>query len=53
MTRDKIYTEPIQVWLEQEDYKRLKKLAIDSDSDVSKMVRSMIKQKLAKRPKYD
>jgi len=42
----------MQVYLDEHDYKKLKMLAITSDTDVSKMVRAIIKTYLSKRPDY-
>jgi hypothetical protein len=44
---------PMQVYLDEADHKQLKKLAVDSDTSVSVMIRSIIKTYLSKRPKYE
>lgn len=39
----------MQVYLEERDYKRLKKLAIDSDVTVSTLIRAVVKTYLDKK----
>lgn len=41
--------QPVQVYLEKDYYKRLKKLAIDSEVSMSTLLRSIVKTYIDKR----
>jgi len=53
MAKERVYTEVVQVWLTPEDKRKLVRFAEKSDSDTSKIVRSLIKKKLATIPNYE
>lgn len=44
---------PLQVYLDETDLKKLKHLAVNTDTNVSAMIRAIVKTYLSKRPKYD
>lgn len=51
MSRDKVFTDPIQVFLEHDDYLWLKREAWLTGTDYAKIVRMLIRKYKAKRTK--